>query len=74
MDVTHQIGVFLALTEGLIDEIPLDRISEAEEIIKKVVDGNELFQNMILDNEKLSSKIRKDFLEVVSVELKKGFE
>ncbi len=70
MDVTHQIGVFLCLTEGLLDDIDLDEISKAQTIITTVVADDESFKENIMANEKLKPEVKKSFLE----EAKKALE
>jgi F-type H+/Na+-transporting ATPase subunit alpha len=65
VEVTHQVGVFLALTEGLLDEVPLDGISHHENLIGEVVDNMESFRNMILTNRKLGDELKKEFLDAV---------
>ena len=62
MEVTHQIGVFLALMEGLLDEVPLEEMREAEQKIMETVDELESFQDAVMKNEKLSDSIREEFL------------
>lgn len=66
MEVTHQIGVFLALMEGLLDEVPLDEMTDCEKRITEVVEGMETFQSSVLENRKIQGELREAFLEAVS--------
>ncbi|MDX9888402.1 MAG: alternate F1F0 ATPase, F1 subunit alpha [Anaerovoracaceae bacterium] len=63
MEVTEQIGVLLAVTTGLLDKIPLDKIDEAEYHIRKDVREDKLFRDNILGQETLSDEVRTAFIE-----------
>lgn len=63
MEVTEQIGVLLAVTTGLLDRIPLDRIDEAENHIRKDVREDNLFRENILSEETLRDDVRSAFIE-----------
>lgn len=69
MEVTHQIGIFLCLTEGLFDDLELNQISSAELEIKAIVENHDLFQENVLANEKLSPSVRESFLAQAKIAL-----
>ena len=71
MEVTEQIGVLLAVTSGLLDEIPLDRIEEAEEYIIKDVRDDQLFRENLLAEEHLKDEVKENFIEKIKVTLKR---
>lgn len=72
MEVTHQIGVFMALTEGLLDEVPLEEIGDYEKRIMEVVEGMESFRNAILGNRTIEEEMKKEFLDAVREGMKEG--
>lgn len=63
MEVTHQIGVFLALMEGLLDGVPMEEMRKAEMKLTETVEGMDSFKNAVMKNEKLSDSIRREFLD-----------
>ncbi|NCC78316.1 MAG: F0F1 ATP synthase subunit alpha, partial [Clostridia bacterium] len=65
MEVTHQIGVFMALTEGYLDEVPLEEIGAYEKRIIEVVEGMESFRSAVLKNSKIQGSLREEFLDAV---------
>lgn len=65
MEVTEQIGVLLAVTNGLLDNIPLEKIEEAESLIVKDVRNDEIFRENLLSEEKLKDEIKEAFLEKI---------
>lgn len=72
IEVTHQIAVFLALTEGLLDAVPLEEIAHHEKMIRDVVDSMEQFRNTILTNRKIDDELKKEFLDAVRSALEEG--
>ena len=70
MEVTEQIGVLLAVTTGLLDDIPLDKIDDAQEHIIKNVREDSLFRENILSNRNLKEEVRDAFLEKIKITLK----
>ena len=65
MEVTEQIGVLLAVTSGLLDDISLDKIDEAQEYIIKDVREDSLFRENILSNRNLKEEVKNTFLEKI---------
>ena len=75
MDDTTQIGVFLALNNGLLDEVPEDKILIAQELIDQILKNN--FSHLILGwrdkREKLNEKDKEVLLKTFQQALtKKG--
>lgn len=71
MEVTEQIGVLLAVTTGLLDKIPLDRIDEAENHIRKDVREDSIFRENILGQETLKDEVRNAFIEKIKKTLER---
>ncbi|MCR3955492.1 MAG: F0F1 ATP synthase subunit alpha [Gudongella sp.] len=66
VDVVEQIGIFLALTEGLFDQVPLGRIRDAETLVRDVVGEFEEFRDHIKSTDKISEEIKSEFKGKVS--------
>ena len=71
MEVTEQIGVLLAVTTGLLDEIPLDRLDEAEKHICKSVREDSGLREILLSDEGLSEEDKVEFLEKMKITLER---
>jgi F-type H+-transporting ATPase subunit alpha len=71
MEVDEQIGVFLALTEGLLDDVSVEEISGAEKIIQSAVREHEKFAKEVLMNNGVGDEVKKDFLKMVKNRLEK---
>ncbi|HCX65351.1 MAG TPA: F0F1 ATP synthase subunit alpha [Eubacteriaceae bacterium] len=69
VDVSEQIGIFLALTEGLMDEVPLEKIEEAEKIIKEIVREMSDFKEQVLSGKEIEESTKEAFMERVSQSL-----
>src|SRR5690554_1584368 len=67
VDVVEQIGIFLALTEGLFDQVPLGRIRDAEKLVRDVVGEFEEFRDHIKSTEKINEEIKSEFKGKVSL-------
>jgi F-type H+-transporting ATPase subunit alpha len=64
MPVPEQIGVLLALTDGLFDELALDRVQQAEEVIRQAVSEKlEGIAGKILQGKKLEDDDRRQIAE-----------
>jgi F-type H+-transporting ATPase subunit alpha len=74
IEVTEQIGVLMAVTGGVLDEVPLERIDEAEEHIRKTVREDEAFRGHLLGDEKPSDEVKEAFLERIRDILKQEME
>ena len=74
IEVTEQIGVLLAVTTGVFDDIPLERIDEAEEEIRKLVREDEAFRSQVLGGEKLSEEVKAAFTVKATDRLKEGMD
>ncbi|MBF7096982.1 F0F1 ATP synthase subunit alpha [Alkalibacter mobilis] len=66
VEVSEQIGIFLALTEGLMDKVPLNKIEEAEFIVRNVVRNFMEFKELVLSSAGMDESIKIEFLEMVS--------
>lgn len=65
MEVTEQIGVLLSVTSGTLDDIPLDRIDEAEGYIVKEVRNDREFREELLSGEDITDEMKDKFLEKI---------
>jgi F-type H+-transporting ATPase subunit alpha len=66
LDVTEQIGVLLSVTTGAFDIVPLDEIEEAEQIVKDLVKGDEIYQEGIFSEKGISDEKKQQFLNKVN--------
>lgn len=71
IEVTEQIGVLLAVTNGALDKVPLDRVDEAQELIRKDVREDTSFRENLLSDEKLKDEKKSGFLEKIEETLKR---
>lgn len=71
IEVTEQIGVLLAVTSGTLDGVPLEKIEEAEELIRKDVREDDIFRENLLSDEKLKDERKNEFLEKIKETLKR---
>ncbi|PTQ85805.1 F-type H+-transporting ATPase subunit alpha [Trichococcus patagoniensis] len=71
MDVMEQIGVFLAVVNGALDFLPLEKMEEAEEIIRMLVKEDEGFRKSIEKGEKIEGEKREEFLKRVVEKIRK---
>lgn len=69
MEVTEQIAVLLAVTRGLLDHIPLEKIDEAEEHIVKLINEDQEFRDSLLGEEKLREEEKDAFVEKIKATL-----
>jgi F-type H+/Na+-transporting ATPase subunit alpha len=60
--VTEQIAVLMTVTAGYLDDIPLEEIERAEEVIRTNARKDEDFQARILKGEKLPEDYKQQFL------------
>lgn len=74
MEVTEQIGVLLAVTSGILDTIPLEKIEEAEKLITKDVREDETFREKLLSDEKLEEEVKEMFLEKIKATLERELD
>lgn len=74
MEVTEQIGVLLAVTTGLLDEVPLERIDEAQEYIVALVQEDSGFRDHLLSEEKLKEEDKDAFLEKIKATLSREMD
>lgn len=74
IDVTEQIGVLLSVTSGVLDDIPLDRIDEAEEYIRKDVREDDEFRENLLGEERLKDDVKERFLEKIESTLEREMD
>ena len=70
MEVTDQIGVLLAVTSGALDGVPLDKIDDAEKIIREIIENDHDFKRTLLEDESLENEVKEDFLKKVRNQLK----
>lgn len=71
VEVTEQIGVLLAVTKGVLDDVPLDDIEEAEGYIRKEVREDEGFRGNLLGEEELKDEVKDAFIEKIKATLKR---
>jgi F-type H+-transporting ATPase subunit alpha len=71
MEVTEQIGVLLAVTTGVLDNVPLDKIDDAQEYIRKDIREDVIFRDNILNQENLKDEVKKAFIEKIKNTLKR---
>ncbi|SFC24638.1 F-type H+-transporting ATPase subunit alpha [Alkalibacterium subtropicum] len=74
IEVTEQIGVLMAVTMGVLDEVALDRIVEAEEHIRKAVREDDEFRRHLLSDEKLKDDVKNTFIEKINELLKREMD
>lgn len=74
VEVSEQIGVLLAVTNGILDEIELSDIARAEEIIKKVVKQDNKFQTALKQDETIEETLKEGFLIKIKKILTKEFD
>ena len=72
VDVATQIGLFLALKEGLLDDIGEDKIIQAQDLIHNILINKfpDFTKSMVKDKEKISDKMKVTLL----TEFQKSFE
>ncbi len=71
VSVPEQIIVLLALTERLFDSVPLDRMKDAEQTLRKAAEEiPEEIRDRIYEDEKLSNEDRKKILQIAFKALK----
>ncbi len=71
VEVSRQIGVLLAATSGMLDDVPLEKISVAEEIIWEIIREDEDFLRSITEAERLEEETKEHFLSEVEDRLSK---
>lgn len=72
MEVTEQIGVIMAVIYGLLDEIPLEEISNAENTIIQIIKRNDKYRKSMLEEDELNEELKKEFFEEIKKELEGG--
>ena len=66
MSVAEQIVILVALTSGLLDNVPIGKVPDAEQALRKVVaDIPAEIRQRFSSNDKLSDDDRKAILQVV---------
>lgn len=74
MPVEEQIAIFMVLTEGLMDEVPLIDIERAQDVIREMVREEESFRDTLLGEEKVPDDVKTDFLARAKERLGKELE
>lgn len=74
IEVTEQIGVLMAVTNGLLDEIDLEDISKSEDIIRKEVREDSDFRSSLLQTEAITNTAKETFLNKIRKILEKEFD
>jgi F-type H+/Na+-transporting ATPase subunit alpha len=74
MEVTEQIAVLLAVTSGELDNVPLERIDDAQEFIRKDAREDNAFRENILNHEKLTDEVRDAFIERIKNTLQREMD
>ena len=74
MEVTEQIAVLLAVTSGLLDDVPLESMAQAEEIIREVVRSEEEVRKTILEGDRLSKEQKDRLLAAIRSRLADKWE
>ena len=69
--VVEQIAVLMSTMEGLLDKVELDKIAEAEKIIRNLAREDYKFRTSLEDEEDLDEKTKKVFLEKVEKKLER---
>ncbi|QSX08538.1 alternate F1F0 ATPase, F1 subunit alpha [Alkalibacter rhizosphaerae] len=70
VNVIKQIGVFLALTEGLFDNIPLDDLEKAEKLVGEIALEDTGLNEIIYENQQIDETTKSDYLERIRSVLK----
>ncbi len=65
VEVTEQILIFMTVLEGLLDSTPLEKIEEAEEIIKEVVSENSEISQQLLKGKELDEELKENLLNII---------
>lgn len=71
LDVTEQIGIFLAVLNGILDPVPLDTIEYAEEILRKIIWEDTSFREHLLSSRTIDDDIKNNFLQSAENRIKK---
>lgn len=74
IEVTEQIGILMAVTNGVLDDIELEDISKAEKIIRREVREDNVFREELLKESPVDEKTRQDFLKRIEKILKEEFD
>jgi len=69
MDVTEQIGVFMAVINGILDAVPIEKLEAAEETIRTVVREYDDFREGIRNQKKMDEDIKNKFFQMVEERL-----
>lgn len=69
MAVPEQIAVLLAVTEGLLDAIPIDEIGNAEQAIRKAIRGDQEIIELLSSRSKLDDERRERILNLARAAL-----
>jgi len=64
----------MSVTMGVLDEIALDRIDDAEEHIRKAVRDDDAFREHLLGDEKLKDEVKDAFIKKINDILKREME
>lgn len=74
IQVTEQIGILMAVTNGLLDKIDLEDISKAEDIIRNEVKEDYEFREALLQTEAIDDSAKNVFLKRLKSLLDKEFD
>lgn len=74
IEVTEQIGVLMAVTNGLLDDIDLQDISKSESIIREEVKRDDIFRSSLLEDKAIDDSTKEAFLEKIRMILEKEFD
>ena len=74
IEVTEQIGVLMAVTNGLLDDIDLEDISRSEDIIRKEVRQDNDFRSSLLQDQAITDLAKEAFLNKIRKILEKEFD
>lgn len=74
IEVTEQIGVLMAVTNGLLDEIDIEDIPKAEDFIRNEVKKDYDFRTALLQPEAIDDRTRDAFLKTIKKILEMEFK
>lgn len=74
IEVTEQIGVLMAVTNGLLDDIDLKDISKSEDLIREEVKRDVDFRSSLLEDKTIDDSTKEAFLEKIRRILEKEFD
>lgn len=74
VEVSEQIAVLMAVTNGLLDQVALEDIDKAEMIIRENLKDDTDFRSALLDDEAIDEHRKSEFLNNLEEILKKEFD